>query len=303
MVNTDILIIGAGPAGISAALYLARANASFVWLEKSAPGGKLLNIHEVGNYPGIPNANGFDLAMSLLKSTESLGVSSTYGEVKNVHKEDGRFIVATEHETYSSLALIVAAGLSNVPTIQGEKDLFGKGVSYCATCDGPLYRGKTAVIYGKGFQALEEALYLQAIVGKLYLITPEEEYEGEKMMLDSLLAKENVTLLTGTKISKIIGESALSSIECEGKDGVFEIKTDVVFPLFGEKSASAFLSPLGLESNRGFIKVDPNMASSCEGLYAAGDIVDKTLRQVVTAASDGAIAATSAVQYVRKAKK
>jgi thioredoxin reductase (NADPH) len=159
------------------------------------------------------------------------------------------------------------------------------------------------VIYGKGFQALEEALYLQAIVGKLYLITPEEEYEGEKMMLDSLLAKDNVTLLTGTKISKIIGESALSSIECEGKDGVFEIKTDVVFPLFGEKSASAFLSPLGLKSNRGFIKVDANMASSCEGLYAAGDIVDKTLRQVVTAASDGAIAATSAVQYVRKAKK
>ena len=303
MVNTDILIIGAGPAGISAALYLARANASFVWLEKSAPGGKLLNIHEVGNYPGIPNANGFDLAMSLLKSTESLGVSSTYGEVKNVHKEDGRFIVATEDETYSSLALIVATGLSNVPTIPGEKDLFGKGVSYCATCDGPLYRGKTAVIYGKGFQALEEALYLQAIVGKLYLITPEEEYEGEKMMLDSLLAKDNVTLLTGTKISKIIGESSLSSIECEGKDGVFEIKTDVVFPLFGEKSASAFLSPLGLESNRGFIKVDANMASSCEGLYAAGDIVDKTLRQVVTAASDGAIAATSAVQYVRKAKK
>ncbi|MBR6055711.1 MAG: FAD-dependent oxidoreductase, partial [Bacilli bacterium] len=178
MVNTDILIIGAGPAGISAALYLARANASFVWLEKSAPGGKLLNIHEVGNYPGIPNANGFDLAMSLLKSTESLGVSSTYGEVKNVHKEDGRFITVTEDETYSSLALIVATGLSNVPTIPGEKDLFGKGVSYCATCDGPLYRGKTAVIYGKGFQALEEALYLQAIVGKLCLITPEEEYEG-----------------------------------------------------------------------------------------------------------------------------
>ena len=303
MVNTDILIVGAGPAGISAALYLARANASFVWLEKSAPGGKLLNIHEVGNYPGIPNANGFDLAMSLLKSTETLGVSSTFGEVKNVHKEDGRFIIATEDETYSSLALIVATGLSNVPTIPGEKDLLGKGVSYCATCDGPLYRGKTAVIYGKGFQALEEALYLQGIVGKLYLITPEEEYDGEKMMLESLLKNDNVTLLTGTKISKILGESALSSIECQGKDVVFEIKTDVVFPLFGEKSASAFLSPLGLESNRGFIKVDTNMTSSCEGLFAAGDIVDKTLRQVVTAASDGAIAATSAVQYVRKAKK
>jgi thioredoxin reductase (NADPH) len=128
MTQTDILIIGAGPAGISAALYLARANASFVWLEKAAPGGKLLNIHEVGNYPGIPNANGFDLAMSLLKSTETLGVSSVYGEVKNVHKEDGRFIVATEEETYSALALIVATGLSNVPTIPGEKDLLGKGV-------------------------------------------------------------------------------------------------------------------------------------------------------------------------------
>ena len=122
-------------------------------------------------------------------------------------------------------------------------------------------------------------------------------------MLNALLKNENVTLLTGTKITKIIGETSLSSIECEGKDGKFEIKTDAVFPLFGEKSASAFLSPLGLESNRGFIKVDTGMASSCEGLFAAGDIVDKTLRQVVTAASDGAIAATSAIQYVRKAKK
>ncbi len=302
MKQTDILVIGAGPAGISAALYLARAGASFEWLEKSAPGGKLINIHEVDNYPGVPKANGFELAMALLKSTESVGVSSSFGEVKSVYKENDRFIASTEDETYETKAVIVATGLSNVPTIPGEKALLNKGVSYCATCDGPLYRGKEVALYGRGDMVLEEGIYLQALASKVYIITPDEHYQGNELMKNILNEKGNVEFIKNASITKILGENAVSGIEYSQNGQQNTLNLSAVFPLFGEKSASAFLSPLNLESNRGFIKVDSNMMSSCQGLYAAGDIVDKTLRQVVTAASDGAIAATAALSYLRKQK-
>lgn len=302
MEKTDIVIIGAGPAGISAALYLKRAGASFVWLEKGAPGGKLINIHEVGNYPGIPNANGFDLAMSLLKSTEAVNASSTYGEVKSVKKENGLFITSTENESYESKAVIVATGFSNVPSIPGEKEHLSKGVSYCATCDGPLYRQKPVALYGRGDKVLEEAIYLAALASKVTILTPDEEYQGNELMKEVLSKKENVEFVYNAKITKILGEQNLTSIEYTENGEAKEMKIAALFPLFGEKSASSFLSPLGVETNKGFLKVDVNMASSVEGLFAAGDIVDKTLRQVVTAASDGAIAATSALSYLRKRK-
>lgn len=302
MEKTDIVIIGAGPAGISAALYLKRAGASFVWLEKGAPGGKLINIHEVGNYPGIPNANGFDLAMSLLKSTEAVNASSTYGEVKSVKKENGLFITSTENESYESKAVIVATGFSNVPSIPGEKEHLSKGVSYCATCDGPLYRQKPVALYGRGDKVLEEAIYLAALASKVTILTPDEEYQGNELMKEVLSKKENVEFVYNAKITKILGEQNLTSIEYTENGEAKEMKIAALFPLFGEKSASSFLSPLGVETNKGFLKVDVNMASSVEGLFAAGDIVDKTLRQVVTAASDGAIAATSALSFLRKRK-
>jgi len=302
MEKTDIVIIGAGPAGISAALYLKRAGASFVWLEKGAPGGKLINIHEVGNYPGIPNANGFDLAMSLLKSTEAVNASSTYGEVKSVKKENDLFITSTENESYESKAVIVATGFSNVPSIPGEKEHLSKGVSYCATCDGPLYRQKPVALYGRGDKVLEEAIYLAALASKVTILTPDEEYQGNELMKEVLSKKENVEFVYNAKITKILGEQNLTSIEYTEKDEAKEMEIAALFPLFGEKSASSFLSPLGVETNKGFLKVDVNMASSVEGLFAAGDIVDKTLRQVVTAASDGAIAATSALSFLRKRK-
>lgn len=302
MKQTNILIIGAGPAGISAALYLARAGASFEWIEKGAPGGKLINIHQVDNYPGLPNSNGFDLAMALLKSTETLGVSSSFGEVKSVRKENDRFIVLTEDETYEAKAVIVATGLSNTPTIPGEKVLLNKGVSYCATCDGPLYRGKEVALYGRGDMVLEEAIYLQALASKVYILTPDEEYQGNELMKNVLKGKENVEFIENASITKILGENAVSGIEYSKNNQQNTLNLSAVFPLFGEKSASAFLSPLNLDNNRGFIKVDSNMMSSCQGLYAAGDIVDKTLRQVVTATSDGAIAATAVLSYLRKMK-
>ncbi len=303
MRETNVTIIGAGPAGITSALYLKRANVPFIWLEKGMPGGKLVNIAEIGNYPGLPNQDGFSLASNFLKSVYELGVNIETQEVFEVLKEGESFITKTNKEEIRSKTVLVATGLANLPSIKGEKEFFGKGVSYCATCDGPLLRNKVAVIYGNGNRVVEESLYLSNIVNKLYILVPSDSLEGDLNYLESLKEKNNVVLLTNSKIMAIEGESRIESIKYLGKDGEHIIETSMVFPFAGERSASQFLSSLPLETERSFIVTDDSMMSSVPGLFAAGDIVKKRLRQVVTAANDGAIASSGIISYLNKLKK
>jgi len=299
MNEIDIVIVGAGPAGITCALYLKRANKNFVWLEKGAPGGKLLNVHEVSNYPGRQKETGFELALAMLESVNALGVYSTYGSVSSIHKEGSFLIVDTDVASYKAKAVLIATGLSNVPQIKGEKERVGKGVSYCATCDGPLYRNKRAVLEGKGERALEEALYLSSLVEHLDLVTPKNTFMENKVLADKLTELKNISLHFDTKIHEISGDSPIESILDNGET----LLTDVVFPLSNEKSASAFLSPLGIELNRGFIPVNKSMQSSIPGLFAAGDIVDKPLRQAINAAGDGASASQGIIAYLNSLGK
>jgi thioredoxin reductase (NADPH) len=303
MIKKEAMVIGAGPAGISAALYLSRAGVSFFWLEKGAPGGKILTIPEIANYPGFPATAGADLALEFLHSAKIAGAEPEYGNVISVSQNAGLFRIATDEEAYEAEAVVVATGLANVPTIKGEKALVGKGVSYCATCDGPLYKGKDVGLYGSGDQALEEALYLSRLASRLFVLTPDAEYQGSPVLLEALRKEKNVTLVTSAKIAEISGKERLERILYETPDGSHELALQAFFPLFGEKSASAFLSPLPLALDHGFIPVDENMMSACHGLFAAGDIVRKKVRQVVTAASDGAIASNGVVSYLRTLKE
>jgi thioredoxin reductase (NADPH) len=301
MKKVAVVIIGAGAAGLSCALYLKRAGVDFVLLEKGAPGGKLLTIAEIGNYPGLPQLSGAELAMDLLNSATRVGVEVGYGDVVSVSKENNSFTIKTSDEIYLSEAVVVATGLSNVPTIQGEKELFGRGVSYCATCDGPLYRKKVAALYGQGDRALEEAAYLANLVGELYFICPDAALQGSPALWEPLQKKSNVHFLLNSKVNAIKGQGHVESIVINGSQ---ELAVSAIFPLFGEKSASAFLSPLSsLKMEKGFIEVDETMSSSVPGLFAAGDIVKKKLRQVVTACSDGAIASNGVASYLRKLKE
>lgn len=299
MMNVDVLIIGAGPAGLSLALYLKRAGIPFVIIDKSAPGGKLLNIAEVGNYPGFPSVSGFELASALIKSVTDLGVTIDYGDVSDVRKEDDKFIVTTDFETYEALAVAVGTGLSNVPTIKGEKAFYGKGVSYCATCDGALFKGKDVVVVGHNEKAVEEALYLANLVNKVYFLVDEADVNSSSALFESLVNKPNVEISYNVRINEIKGDTAVTSISLEDRD----ISCSAIFPLSGEKSASAFLAPLGLKTKNGFIVVDSSMMSEIPGLFAIGDVIDKRLRQVVTACSDGAIASTGISSYLRKLKR
>lgn len=296
MQNKDVAIIGAGPAGISCALYLARANVDFVWLEKGAPGGKLINIAEIDNYPGIPNASGIDLALKLLDSTNAYGVHTTYGDVSSIKKDNDLFVVDAGKEQYAAKAVVVAAGLANVATIKGEKNLIGKGVSYCATCDGPLYKGKVAIVYGDDEKALEEALYLSNLVSTVYLINPEDSFKDGFGKLEKAKAIPNISIEMKSKITEILGENHVESVSIEDGDA---IKCDVIFPLMGEKSASMFLSPLGVTTENGFILVNDDMESDVKGVFACGDVIKKKLRQVSTAVGDGANASSGVIKYLR----
>ena len=299
MTSIDVLIIGAGPAGLSTALYLKRAGIPFLIIDKYAPGGKLLNIAEISNYPGFPTVTGYELANALVKSVTDLGVTIDYGDVSEVKKVDNKFVVTTDFETYEALAVVVGTGLSNVPTIKGEKTFYGKGVSYCATCDGALFKGKDVVVIGHNEKAVEESLYLANLANKVYLLVDDVEVSGSKIMLNTLSIKDNVEISYNVVVKEIKGDIAVTSISLNDRD----IVCSAVFPLSGERSASAFLAPLGLKTKNGFIPTDSSMMSEVPGLFAIGDVVDKRLRQVVTACSDGAIASTGVSTYIRKLKK
>lgn len=301
MIETKVVIIGAGAAGLSAAIYLARANMPFVILEKSAPGGKLINIAKIENYPGLPEMSGFDMAMSFIDSASKFGINPIVADVSSVIKQDDKFHVYTSNnEEYVCSVVIVATGLSNIPTIKGEKERLHRGVSYCATCDGPLYRGKDIALYGEGDRALEEAIYLMGQAKHLYVLTPDKEYQGNEALLKVLESAENVSIIKDSKVIEIFGDNKVEGIKYEKEGKEYSLEVSAFFPFVGERSASSFLSSLDIEMEKGFIIVNEEMESSCKGIYAAGDIVFKKLRQVVTAASDGAIAATSSVNSIRR---
>lgn len=299
MKETPVVIIGAGPAGLSAALYLKRAGISLCVLEKSAPGGKLLNLSEVSNYPGFSSIGGFELAQSFVQSAQSQGVETIAAEVVSVSYQADHFLAATRDENYEAKAVVVASGLANVPSIKGEKEHLLKGVSYCATCDGPLFRKKAVALYGAGEKAIEEGLYLANLVSTLYFITPEKEKPSTPLAA-ALFSKSNVILLLESQVSEILGDNRVESIKVRTPQGEKSLELAAIFPLLGQKSASGFLSPLSLTMENGFIVVDSSMMSSFPGLFAAGDIVKKNLRQIVTAASDGALSSLGVLNFLRK---
>ncbi len=298
MIKKDVVVIGAGIAGLTSAIYLKRANVDFVILENLLPGGKLNILKDVENYPGFDKCSGKDILFSLMNQIRKLDIQITYGSVVNVLKDEYGFKIVTDKEIYLTKALIVASGIKQEDdSIIGEKEFFGRGVSYCATCDGNFFKNKTVCVYGNNDTALEEALYLSNIVKKLIFVCNDENLFGDQSLISNL-NKDNVVIYKNTSIKEIVGDMfGVTGIVLNNNE---LIDVDGVFPYVGKKSASAFLNNLNLTFNKGFISVDKNMQSEIDGLFAAGDIADGPIKQLVTAASDGAIASTSAIRYIRK---
>lgn len=297
MKKTDIVVIGAGIAGLTAAIYLKRANANFVIIENSLPGGLLNKLHKVENYPGVPNTTGSAILVSLMEQVHQLGIEVLYGSVQTILKEEDGFEVVTDVDSYDAKAVIVATGrkIEGV-TIPNESKYVGKGVSYCATCDGNFFKGADVAVVGNNDIVLEESLYLANIVHKLYLIVPDEDIEGTSALINNVKQTKNIKIMLKSKVDEIVGDDfGVTAIKVNGQD----IPVYVVFPFVGTKSSDQFLNNLKPDTDQSGVLVNESMMSNVPGLYFAGDIVSKKLRQLVTAASDGAIAATSVIQFVR----
>ena len=297
MAECDVLVIGCGPAGLTAAGYAARAGYSVIAIDSLAPGGQLLYIDEIENYPGTGKTSGYALAESFEKEAVSFGTRIEFWGAESIRKDGNLFHVGTTGEEITAKAAIFAAGASHSHLgCPGEEEYQGKGVSYCATCDGPFFKGKTIAVVGGGDTALTDAIYLSKLVKEVIVIHRRNEFRAQKVLQDRLRAQENVSLELGKTVKSINGSgSNVTSITLS--DGS-EKKVDAVFIFVGIVPNSGLLDGFA-ELERGFVVTDGHMRTSVPGLFAAGDVRTTPFRQVVTAAGDGAAAAHSADEYIQ----
>lgn len=294
MEEYDIVIIGGGPAGLTAGIYAGRAGKSVLILEGRALGGQIINAPDVRNFPGILAISGAELASNMFKQVQEFG-----GEVKFERAMGIKdMIVHTDGGEYKAKAIILATGAENRKLgLYGEDKLVGKGVSYCATCDGNFFKNKTVAVVGGGNTALEDATYLSAIAKKVYLIHRRDEFRGDEANIKKVKECDNVEMVLSANVREILGEDKVTGLVVELKDGEEkEIAVDGVFFAIGYvPQASEFADLVKLDKD-GYIETEDGIHTSAKGIYVAGDARKKDLKQLVTAASDGAIAVSAALK-------
>lgn len=290
MEKLDILIIGAGPSGVTSAIYAKRAGLNFLLMEKSAIGGKVVDIFELENYPGVEGMSGSDLALTFRKQIKQLKIPFVRDEVLDIKDNNGVFNVKTLKNEYEVNKIIIACGTKeNNLGLESEQKFLGRGVSYCATCDGSFYKDKRVVVYGGGNSAISEALYLANIVKELVIVS-RHDLRGEKENTNKLLSLPNVTHIKNSTIIELNGENSLENIKIKNdKDEITTISTDGVFVYIGSKPELSFLNSLNLEKENGYLITNNHFETNIKNVYAIGDCINKELRQIVTATSDGAL--------------
>ena len=298
----DVIIIGSGPAGLSAAIYAKRAKLSSLTIEANfASGGQVLNTYEVDNYPGLPGISGMDLGSTLRAHAEKMGAEFSRERVKELVLDEEIKIVRTRKNEYHAKTVILATGAEhralNVP---GEKELSGMGVSYCATCDGAFFKDKTVAVIGGGDVAVEDAIFLARTCKKVYVIHRRDELRAAGVLQDALLALPNVEMVWDTVVDSIEGNEMVSSVKVTnkktGEAGV--ITLDGVFIAVGIVPVSALIAGTVETDEAGYIKAGEDGVTSVPGVFAAGDVRTKQLRQIITAAADGANCVTSVEKYL-----
>lgn len=300
----DLIIIGSGPAGLSAAVYGKRAGLNLLVLEKAPmSGGQVLNTYEVDNYLGLPGMNGFDMGMQFRAHADKLGVEFRETEVLSLSERNGMKIVKTDAEELEAKTVILATGAVHARLgVPGEEELSGMGVSYCATCDGAFFRGKTVAVVGGGDVALEDAIYLARTCEKVYLIHRRDELRGAKVLQEGLQSLENVEILYSCTVEEIQGEDAVENLRVKNvKTGeISDLPVAGIFVAVGIRPNTELVRNMVDCDEGGYILAGEDCATSVPGLYAAGDVRKKPLRQIITAVADGANAAVAAGSYCRK---
>ncbi len=303
----DVIIIGAGPAGLSAAVYASRAKLKALLLEKEyVSGGQIVTTTEVDNYLGLPGINGFDMAMKFREHAETAGAEFTEGKVLALKKqENGCWCIQTEEKEYQTKCVIIATGATHRPLgIPGEERLRGSGVSYCATCDGAFFRGKTVAVVGGGDVAVGDAIFLSRLCKQVYLIHRRDNFRAAKTLVDKVQQLENVKILWDTVPESIEGEERVASLCLKNlKDNTkTKLPLDGVFVAVGmEPNIKGFPEEL-LEEETGYIKAGEDGKTVLPGIYAAGDVRTKRVRQIATAVSDGANVIAAVEEYLNEEK-
>lgn len=297
----DLIVIGGGPAGVAAGIYAKRAGLDVAIFEKMFVGGQIANTSELENYPGFKDPiSGADFAISLFEQCGTIGVPVINEEITAAQLEGKTKIISTDKQDYETKTVIIASGASVRKLGLPEEDRYvGRGVSYCATCDGNFYKGKVVAVCGGGNTAVTDAIYLSSLAEKVYLIHRRDCFRADNTLVERMKKRSNIELILNSSVAKIVGEDKVTSLDIKNNitEDIKQLPVDGLFVAVGRIPDTRFLD-YDFMDERGYIKVDDNMNVGIDGVYAAGDVVVKKLRQVVTAVADGAIAATSAIEYI-----
>ena len=293
----DAIIVGAGPAGLTAAIYLERANKEVLVLEAITHGGQIINTLDVDNYPAAPHISGADFANNILSQAKEFGAEVKYEKVVKITKDKH---VLTSKGEYVGKTIILATGNENRKLgLDNEQELIGKGISYCATCDGGFFKGKVVAVNGGGNTALEDTLYLSDICKKVYLIHRRDEFRGDQRTVSKLKKKDNVEFILNSKVTKLNAKDTLESIEItDNEENKQILEVSALFVAIGRIPENENFKDLIDVDENGYVIASEDCHTNVEGIFVAGDGRTKSLRQLVTAAADGAIAATEAVKYI-----
>ena len=297
----DTIIIGAGPAGMTAALYAARSNLKVALIEGGLPGGQMNNTSDIENYPGYANISGPELAEKMFEPLENLGVEHLYGFVKNIEDHGDIKKVITDDEEFETRTVIVATGSKHrLLGVPGEEELNSRGVSYCAVCDGAFFRDQDLLVVGGGDSAVEEAIFLTQFAKSVTIVHRRDELRAQKVLQDRAFANDKINFIWDSVVKEIKGENRVESVVIENvkTNQVTEHAFGGVFIYVGLDPVSDFVQELQIRDQAGWIVTDDHMKTSVTGVFAVGDVRQKDLRQVTTAVGDGAIAGQEAYKYI-----
>lgn len=297
----DVAIIGAGPAGMTSALYTSRAELSTVMIERGMPGGQMANTEEIENYTGYASILGRDLSMKMFEHAKGFGAEYAYGDVAGIEIGSDFKIVDLGSKKVNAKSVIIASGAEHRKLgAKGEEEFGGRGVSYCAICDGAFFKEKELVVIGGGDSAVEEAIFLTRFASKVTIIHRRDTLRAQKVIQTRAFTNEKIEFIWDAVVEEIKGENVVNSVTVKNvKDGsTYDFKTDGVFIFVGMDPLTEPFKSLGILNEHGYIETNEEMETSLKGIFAAGDVREKKVRQVVTAAGDGSVAAQSAQHYL-----
>ncbi|HIV81405.1 MAG TPA: thioredoxin-disulfide reductase [Candidatus Salinicoccus merdavium] len=297
----DVVIVGAGPAGMTAAVYASRANLKTVMLERGVPGGQMANTEDVENFPGFDFITGPELSSKMFEHAQKFGAEYKYGDLQTVEDHGNYKLLKTSSEEFKTKTVIIATGAEYKKIgVPGEELLTGRGVSYCAVCDGAFFKERELVVIGGGDSAVEEGVYLTKFASKVTIVHRRAELRAQKILQERAFKNEKIEFIWDTELQSINGEGKVGSVTLLDKNtgNTYDYDTDGVFVYIGMLPLTKPFKDLGILNELNYVETNREMETSVPGIFAAGDVIDKTLRQIVTATGDGSIAAENAQKYI-----